>query len=1565
MQINCQKILRYFYLAILSIQGSSITLLAQSLKYQSNLFKTTDWSFEENKGQVENQDIKYYGHQGGVCLYCKPGRISFVFTKTENGYKISEATGTSEEESTLSPFGGGRGRKNPQESAMPLKITTTRADLILLNSNYSAQIIASDQQEYYENYYTTPNKSPNKSGQAGQAGDANHGITNVHTYNTITYQNIYPHIDMVLHSKANGMKYEFVVHPGGKVSDIQMQWNGMENMQLNEKGGISYAMNNGKMEESRPVSFQGIDCVQSSFVVNHRNIGFKVRNYSVLKILIIDPDLDWGTYYATGSYNSGNSIATDASGNVYITGVYMNTSTGKGNNYLAKFKSDGTKVWGLYYGFTSNYGSYGNAVTVDISGNIFMTGSTQSYSGVATSGAYQTSCGSGNNGYDAFLSKFDTKGDLIWGTYFGGAGFDIGSGICCDKAGSIYITGTTNSYTGVSTNGAYQTYLGGGSSSGNDAFIAKFSGNGAIVWATYYGGGDNEQGTGIAIDPSNNLYITGLTQSKSGIATNGAYLTSFSGNYDMFLAKFDSSGAIGWATYYGGAGYDAAEGIAVDRSANIYIAGYTQSVSGIAISGAFQTKHSSNSNSNDACLIKFDSAGALKWGTYYGNAGTEEAYGVACDDSDNIYIDGAATYSPFIATPDAYQKFCSGGQDIFLAKFNGSGKRVYGTFYGGAYQDEGCGIVVDHSDNVYITGITSSSSGIATLGAYQTALNGYNNAFLTKFKFQVNNDAGIVSIPKPKTVCPGKYPMKVTLKNFGREDIKSVEIHWAINYISQKINYWTGDLKPGTSTLVFIDSFDLRPGTDTIQSWTEYPNGITDSLIYNDSTTVIDSIFPVPTANVGTKASACYGIELTLGAPPVKGNQYAWSSIPVGFSSTLSYPEITSYQLSTTTYILKETNPTGCSTTDSVKITVHPLPVANPGSDATICSGKGYTLGAASDSGSTYYWKSNPAKYTYSVSDPVVYPSENTLYYITETNIYGCPKTDSVMVTVNPVPVANAGGNSTVCSGTGAHLGTLMYVGDNYQWKSKPAGLSSQSPELWVYPDTSTRYILSVSNKFGCVSFDSVFVNVNKMPKAITGHDTTICDGNADSLGTIPASGSNYYWYNSTQSLVWTTSSIIVSPDQNTVYYLIENIAATGCTKMDSVVVNVLRSPATIHAGTDQSICLGTKISLGMTALNGCSYSWTSIPPGYISSSSDTSFIPKQTATYILNETAYKGCSKKDSVTISVHPDAVANAGSDSMICQGSGVVIGSPKIAGSYYAWTSSPKGYSSTLANPTVSPNIITLYRLKVTTAYGCTANDSITVKVLPSPVANPGSNQTVCAGTIVSIGAPPVSGNTYKWVSFPMGFASTASDTMVKPDSTTSYILYTSVSSGCSRRAYITITVNQLPGVRWNNIARCDTITFLPQKTNNKDYSWYFGDGDSDKSELFPVHEYKSLGNYQVRLVTTDSNGCRGYIDSLINIDCLNPQYQDSAFHLVFYPNPFHGSATLEYLLNKTSHVSIGLYDAIGRQVSAIEDNTLDKGVYSIEINSEELHLGHGVYFLIFRSDNANASIKIVSF
>jgi uncharacterized protein YjdB len=320
---------------------------------------------------------------------------------------------------------------------------------------------------------------------------------------------------------------------------------------------------------------------------------------------------------------------------------------------------------------------------------------------------------------------------LVWATYYGGAGSEEiqWNSVTTDGSGNVYISATTTSTSSIATLGAYNTSFSGA----NDVFLAKFNSAGAIQWATYYGGSVDQQGDGVATDGSGNVYISGRTSSTSGIATPGAYQTALGGAYDGFLAKFNSSGAIQWATYYGGSGFDFCESVATDASGNVYIAGATESTSGIATPGAFQTTYAGGVY--NGFLVQFNSAGVRQWGTYYGGSGSEIAQSVTTDVSGNVYIAGGASSTSGVASPGAYQTtLAGGGSDAFLAKFNSSGVRQWGTYCGGTLSDEANGVATDGSGNVYISGFTASTSGIATAGAYQSTYGGGpEDGFVVKF----------------------------------------------------------------------------------------------------------------------------------------------------------------------------------------------------------------------------------------------------------------------------------------------------------------------------------------------------------------------------------------------------------------------------------------------------------------------------------------------------------------------------------------------------------------------------------------------------------------------------------------------------------------------------------------------------------------------------------------------------------------------------------------------------------------------------------------------------------------
>lgn len=387
-----------------------------------------------------------------------------------------------------------------------------------------------------------------------------------------------------------------------------------------------------------------------------------------------------------------------------------------------------TRLLATYYGNTGN--ENGLTVATDTFGNVYMAGITGSL-GMA-SGGFQNTFGGGI--VDAYLVKFNSAGERLWATYYGGPGEEMAFfggkiGIATDASGNVFLGGLTNSTSGIASTGAYDETIGGVV----DAYLVKFDSTGDRMWATYYGGSDVDYGYDVATDKSGNVYLTGMTGSTSDIAS-GGFQNTIGGSSDAYLVKFDGNGNRIWATYYGGTATDEGCSITTDASANVYLTGCTSSNSGIA-SGGFQ--NSFGGGTFDAFLVKFDSSGARKWATYYGGAGEEYMLfagdlDVATDNSENVFLTGLTTSSGSIASGGYQNTFGGGSADGFLVKFDSAGTRLWATYYGGSDEDKFYSVATDTAENVYVVGHTLSSSGISS-GGFQDTYATNEDGFLVKF----------------------------------------------------------------------------------------------------------------------------------------------------------------------------------------------------------------------------------------------------------------------------------------------------------------------------------------------------------------------------------------------------------------------------------------------------------------------------------------------------------------------------------------------------------------------------------------------------------------------------------------------------------------------------------------------------------------------------------------------------------------------------------------------------------------------------------------------------------------
>ncbi len=680
-------------------------------------------SFTENKGQITDQ----YGQDRPDIQFKveSPGLVIFV-SNTGLHYQWNEAKQTN---------------KNLSETHhldMPeLQVNSYRMEVKLLGADPHATVIKEQQQAEVERYYTTHVDAANNL---------------VHAYHKVTYKNVYPNIDWVLyieegHVAASTLKYDFVVHPGGKVSDIKLQFNGASELAIKEDGSLQAITPMGEIREKAPYSYMtaatlgaGAE-VTSHFQLNDNILSFKTDAHE--GTLIIDPELEWATYYGGGYWDIGTCALVDSQGNVYMTGAVTSTTNiatvgayqtswtyggvFAADGFIAKFSPTGVRIWATYYGGNGADIAYGAAL--DVAGNIYLSGQTGSSDVMASPGSFQSTIGGMN---DAFVVKFDSSGQRVWGTYYGGPGNDQGGFIATDTACNIYMVGYTKSTTGIATSGSFKTALDG---TAEDAFLVKFDSSGQRQWGTYFGGPAADYANSVACDASGSIYISGYTKSTSGIATSNSHQSSHSGGAnDLYLAKFSASGTQEWATYYGGPGDDYASSVSsmtTDAADNVYLAGRTTSETGIATAGSQQSTFGGDL---DACLVKFNAAGEQQWGTYYGGSAQEVPGNMVVDAQGNIFWTGLTKSVDNIASPGSIQPAFGGGAnaDAFLVKLNQDGQRLWGSYFGGTATDEGIGTTVDKFGNIYLTGSTGGDFPVTEDSHQDTIFAMVSNAYLVK-----------------------------------------------------------------------------------------------------------------------------------------------------------------------------------------------------------------------------------------------------------------------------------------------------------------------------------------------------------------------------------------------------------------------------------------------------------------------------------------------------------------------------------------------------------------------------------------------------------------------------------------------------------------------------------------------------------------------------------------------------------------------------------------------------------------------------------------------------------------
>jgi len=321
---------------------------------------------------------------------------------------------------------------------------------------------------------------------------------------------------------------------------------------------------------------------------------------------------------------------------------------------------------------------------------------------------------------------------LIYSTFLGGSQQDFGYGIALDSSGNAYVTGWTASNSFPTTSGAYDRSYGGNF----DAFVTKINSSGTkLLFSTYLGGTDKDYGLGLAVDDkTRNVFITGVTSSKDFPVTAYAYDKTYNGGeFDAFVVCLNSAGAsLGYSTYLGGKSKEYETSIFLDAERNTYVAGWTDSPNFPTTYGAYDRSYN---GLTDVFVTKINSSGKnLLYSTYVGGTSDDFPWDLAIDRYGNAHVTGFTFSNNFPTTASALDRTYNGYQDAFLSKLGSTGATLkFSTFLGGSGEDYGCGVAIDGSGNVYVTGSTSSIDFPTTSKAYDRSHNGGTyDVFLSK-----------------------------------------------------------------------------------------------------------------------------------------------------------------------------------------------------------------------------------------------------------------------------------------------------------------------------------------------------------------------------------------------------------------------------------------------------------------------------------------------------------------------------------------------------------------------------------------------------------------------------------------------------------------------------------------------------------------------------------------------------------------------------------------------------------------------------------------------------------------
>lgn len=825
----------------------------------------------------------------------------------------------------------------------------------------------------------------------------------------------------------------------------------------------------------------------------------------------------WATYYG-GTFNEqGRGVRFDKAGNIIMAGYtfslgviassgsFQSTIGGGSDLFLVKFNANGQRIWGTYFGGSANEVIYSSEIlAIDSNNHYIITGGSAS-AGLGTTGVHQSTHA---GGADAIIAKFDSSGQRLWCTYFGGTGTDISHAIALDTSGNIHIVGETTSSSGIASSGAHQQTYGGN----YDGFIAKFNPSGVRIWSSYFGGIGLEATEGVACDIHGNIAITGST-SSGGMASLNAHQTTFGG---IYISKFNKNGIQVWSTYYGVSfAHDGGRSVIFDNDSNIITTGSTRSSSNIASPNAFQTQLITQPGGIwNAYIVKFNPVGLRIWGTYFGGNNGATIPGLSATSQNYIIASGTSTSTTHVATNNSFLNAPTGSG--ILAAFTPNGDLVQvrnnhltgnQTICARSTPDTligamPLGVMVGNFSYRWLSSQTDSSSGFAAAAGVNnlqhykpnalTQTTWYRRVVMSANKSDTSHAIQITVLSKPHAGFAINNPGQCLIGNSFTFTDTSV-------FSGTYQRFWhLGNGINDTSTLPMVSKSFNTTGIYQIKLRLTNPQGCNDSIIHTVSTGhKPTAVFMVNSSQQCQNNNLfVFSNQSSVSSGPL---QYLWQfSTQPNDTSTQIQPQ-KRYQQEDNYQVQLIANSWGCRDTAQTSIVVLPKPIAgfNQNSlsqcfknnrfefnDTSLANGAGML---------TRHWRfSTISNDTSVLQNPVKSFNSVGIFNVILTSIAqnGCRDTvtKQIETRVTPTPVVWTNTNTTQL--ISANFFRFAIAGNGYQIYSWDLGdtihgqtWNNEVSRTYTTPAAYTVKLFAHNNN-GCS--DTGFLNIKILPDAPT-----------------------------------------------------------------------------------------------------------------------------------------------------------------------------------------------------------------------------------------------------------------------------------------------------------------------------------------------------------------------------------------------------------------------------------------------------------------------------------------------